>query len=252
MSGALKSVFGGGNIFGALLSVASVFFPPLAIAGSLSNLLTTAIGEAVKMAASQLVKQFAMPKFLEGIIGQVVDAVVSKLTGQNKTDPEVDNFVGNDEGVRDTMQNFTKELTDKIIESTRKQLDKESEEKSGSAKGGKGGKTAISAGSWLQAIAIAMGEIAGDKAAQMVELSKKMSDLNGTGKELTGQLEATGKKDTKAQQEISAKQQDNAREFSVVQAQFQATSQEFSILQNTFSNALKSIGEGLTTMGRKG
>ena len=30
------------------------------------------------------------------------------------------------------------------------------------------------------------------------------------------------------------------------------TLQEFSILQNTFSNALKSIGEGLTTMGRKG
>ena len=250
MSGALKSVFGGGNIFGALLSVASVFFPPLAIAGSLSNLLTTAIGEAVKMAASQLVKQFAMPKFLEGIIGQVVDAVVSKLTGQNKTDPEVDNFVGNDQGVRESMNDFTKELTNKIVESTRKQLDKEAEEKTG-GKGGKG-KAAVSAGSWLQAIAIAMGEIAGDKAAQMVDLSKKMADLNATGKELTGQLEGMGKNDQKGRADISAKQSDNAREFSVVQAQFQATSQEFSILQNTFSNALKSIGEGLTTMGRKG
>lgn len=250
MSGALKSVFGGGNILGSLLSVASVFFPPLAIAGSLSNLLTSAIGEAVKMAASQLVKQFAMPKFLETMIGQLVESVVSKLTGENKTDPDVDHYVSNDQGVKDTMANFTKELTNRIIESTRKQLDKESEEKSG-GKGGKG-KTTISAGSWLQAIAIAMGEIAGDKAAQMVELSKKMADLNGTGKELTNQLQATGKKDTKGQADIQSKQQDNAREFSVVQAQFQATSQEFSILQNTFSNALKSIGEGLTTMGRKG
>ncbi|HEV8313961.1 MAG TPA: hypothetical protein VGQ23_12905 [Burkholderiaceae bacterium] len=43
MSGALNSVFGGGNILGLALNVASMAFPPLAIANSVANLLTQAI-----------------------------------------------------------------------------------------------------------------------------------------------------------------------------------------------------------------
>lgn len=247
MSGALSSVFGGGGIFKAVMSIASMAFPPLAIANSLSNLLLQGIGQAVSQAVKTLVSESGMPKFLGNTITNFVDNL---LGGQRKeTNPAADSAVASNGDVADWMQNFIKELSSNIVESTRKKLDRESEAAGGSS--GKKG-SGIPAGSWLQAIAVAMGEIAGEKASQMVELSKKMADLNDDGKKLTADLKQIGEKDTKGRGDIQSEQQDNARSFAVVQSQFQATSQEFTILQNTFANAVKSIGEGLTAMGRKG
>lgn len=249
MGSALNSVFGGGNILGAALNIASIAFPPAALMGAASNLLTQAIGGAVGQAVGTLCKEFGMPKFIGDMVKNVADQVLGGM--QKPGDPGCEAHVGGQIG--DTLQDFAKDLCQKIVECTRKNMgDDENCGGGGGGKGGKGKGTGQVAGSWLQAIAISMGQIAGDKAAQMVELSKKMSDLNSDGKDLTKQLEGAGKDDSKGRGDIQAKQADNAREFSVVQAQFQATSQEFSILQNTFSNALKSIGEGLTTMGRKG
>lgn len=245
MSSALNSVFGGGGVLGAALNIASIAFPPLGIATSVANLVTQGVGQAVNQAVGTLCQQFGMPKFLGDMVKGVVENVVDQLT--QKSDPDCDSHVGGDRGIQDTMKDFIQDLCQKIVESTRKNM--EADENCGGG-GGKGkGKTGATAGSWLQAIAIAMGQIAGDKASQMVELSEKMSDLNAKGQDLTGKLDGASDED---KAKIQSQQQDNAREFSVTQAQFQATSQEFSILQNTFSNALKSIGEGLTTMGRKG
>jgi hypothetical protein len=244
MSSALNSVFGGGGIVGAALNIASVAFPPLGIATSLANMVTQGVGQAVNQAVGTLCREFGMPKFVGDMVRGVVDQVVDRLS--QHSDPACDAHVGGQNGVQDLMKDFVRDLCSKIVEATRKNL--EGDESCGGGKG-KGKGTGATAGSWLQAIAIAMGQIAGDKASQMVELSKKMSDLNAEGQGLTGKLDGASDQD---KAKIQSQQQDNAREFSVVQAQFQATSQEFSILQNTFSNALKSIGEGLTTMGRKG
>jgi hypothetical protein len=244
--GALSGVLGGAG------AIVGMIFPPIGVAMSVAAMLLPAIEKAVKGAVNQMGQENGLPKFLQEAIGKEVESQLAKVKAQAEpTDPEIDHAVASSPEIQQSVGNIVKDLTDRIIEQTRKGLDLESEAKSG-GKGGKAGKAPISAGSWLQAIAIAMGEIAGDKAAQMVDLSKKMADLNGSGKDLTAKLEHTGKKDTKGRGDIQSQQADNAREFSVVQAQFQATSQEFSILQNTFSNALKSIGEGLTTMGRKG
>lgn len=228
MGSALNNIFGGGNILGLLTSVASMFFPPLAIATSLSNLLTQALGQAMTQAINTLVQQSGMPKFLGDMIKNMVGEVLGNL--MTPSSPDVDQAVGGNQGVQDWMGKFVEDISNQIVESARKFME------ANSAKEGKGKKA--SAGSWLEAIAMAMGEIAGDKAAKMVELSQKMADLNADGKGIS-------KDDTKAQQE-------NARAFSETQSKFQAASQEFSILQNTFANAIKSIGEGLTAMGRKG
>ena len=75
----------------------------------------------------------------------------------------------------------------------------------------------------------------------MVELSNKINDLSAKNKGIDPKSDA-GKKE----------QADNAAETSAAQAEFQAEGQMFSMLQNSFSNAIKSIGEGLTTMARKG
>lgn len=261
MSGALKSVFGGSGILGALFSVASMCFPPLAIATSLSNLLTLSIGEAVKMAATTLAREFGMPKFLETIVDQVVSRSLPDL--MKPSDDNVDAYVETNPDVRDFMQDFTQDMTTQIVENTRRYVAESQDAKEKAI----GKRTAVGATSWLEAIAMAMGDIMGDKAAKMVELSQKMSDINAAGEAITLKLDELQPVDAKLsdkkfssatqkfdleRKKIDSEQQSNAREFSKVQAQFQASSQEFSMLSNTFSNAIKSIGEGLTTMGRKG
>ena len=77
MSGALNSIFGGGNIFGALLSIASIAFPPLAIASSLTNLLTQTLGQALKAGIDMLMQQFGLPKFVGEMIKGVIDQAVN-------------------------------------------------------------------------------------------------------------------------------------------------------------------------------
>lgn len=84
-----------------------------------------------------------------------------------------------------------------------------------------------SEGSWLLAIASAMGEAMGKEAGKMVKLANDMRNAGG------------------------GSDQEKAQAFSQMQAEFQATSQMFSMLQNAFSTALKSIGEGLSSMARK-
>ena len=94
---------------------------------------------------------------------------------------------------------------------------------------GEGGRGCGKAGakSWLQAIAQAMGEAMGDKAAKMVELSGKLKEAAGGNGE------------------------DAAKEMQAVNAEFQAVSQEFKLLTDAFNTALKSLGEGMSSMARK-
>lgn len=223
MSGALNSVFGGGGIFKAALSIGAMFFPPLAIANSLSNLLTTAIGSAVKMAVDTLVKEFGMPKFLGQMVNNMVDSVVQGL--QKPSDSAVDEHVSGAAG--EELQKFTQESAAEIVQRTMQKMRQEglenSDEQRTNAKSG--GKKA--AGSWLEAIASAMGEALGQKASKMVELSDKIASTAGKeGKEA-------------------------AAENAKATTEMQATSQMFNLMQSGFSNAIKSIGEGLTQMARK-
>jgi hypothetical protein len=88
---------------------------------------------------------------------------------------------------------------------------------------GSGGK------SWLVAIAQAMGNALGTKAAKLVELSHKLDSLAGK----------------------SSDDQKSAKEFQKTMAEFQAESQLFSMMSNAFSTAVKSIGEGMTSLARK-
>lgn len=78
--------------------------------------------------------------------------------------------------------------------------------------------------SWLVAIAMALGEILGQKAEKLVSLTDQLGGL-------------TGKQD--------------AQEFQKVMAEFQAQSQLFSMISNATSTAIKSIGEGMTAVARK-
>jgi hypothetical protein len=222
MSGALNSVFGGGNILGLVMNVASMVFPPMALATSLANMVTQAIGQAVLGAVQQLVQQ-GMPRFLGEAIKNMLGEVIQNL--QQPTEPGADEAVqGN---FREELQDLTKELMEAIVAGAQAlmKMDK------GDGKSG-AGKTGKKATSWLEAIALAMGEAAGNKAAKMVELSNKLATLSSAGG------------GDKAQQKA-------AKEMNAVNAQFQATAQEYNMLQTAFSTAIKAIGEGMSAMARK-
>lgn len=215
MSGALNSVFGGGNIFGSLLSLASLAFPPLALAGSMSNLLTQAIGQAVTMAVDRLVQEAGMPRFLADIVKGVVGNVVGGQ--QQATDPAADAFAGSKLG--GAMTDFTKLLADSLYEETKQQV-----------QGGgrrQGGSTRASSGSWLEALARALGEVAGEKAAKMVELSNKLTDLSGSDSE------------------------EDAKEMTAVSQEMSGVSKIFQLLQDAANTVIKGIGDGLNTAARK-
>ena len=78
--------------------------------------------------------------------------------------------------------------------------------------------------SWLVAIAKAMGKMLGQQAQHLVDLTDQMSQHTG---------------------------KDDAQVFQQLNAEFSAQSQMFGILSNSFSNSIKTIGDGLTTLARK-
>ena len=239
MSGALNSVLGGANPLGAIMSIASVAFPPLGIATSVANMVTQGVGQAVNQAAQQLSQTAGMPKFLTDMVGGLVKDVIGKLThpsNQGCDNHAQENFGGD---IGKMIQDLVKSIVDGA-KAIMEQGQNGDDCKPG--KGGKGGKGGTQpSGNWMIAMARAMGKAAGEHAGKMVELSNKINDLSQKGKGVDATTDA-GKKE----------QADNAAETSATQAEFQAEGQMFSMLQNSFSNAIKSLGEGLTTMARKG
>jgi|KBSSwiStaDraftv2_1062776.scaffolds.fasta_scaffold00050_73 uncharacterized protein YukE len=81
--------------------------------------------------------------------------------------------------------------------------------------------------SWLEAIARAMGKALGTMAQNLVNESNQLSSLSG---------DSSGS---------------GAQQFQTVMAKFQAHSQLFGMLSDAFANAIKSIGQGMQTMGSK-
>jgi len=225
MAGAIGGLLGG-SVMNIALNMVSKIFPPMALASSVANMVTKAVGQAVTDAAQQLVKESGMPKFLENMVGKVVKEAVQSLL--KPSDSEADAAAS--EGVGKDVKDFMKDLTDTIVKNAQAIMEQDKGDgKSGKSKEG----SKKSATSWLEAIALAMGEAAGNKAAKMVELSNKLKELSSAG----GGEEAQAKA---------------AKEMNAVNAQFQATSQEFNMLQSAFSNAIKAIGEGMAQMARKG
>lgn len=232
MGSALNSVVGGGGsggILGAIGGiVGGIFGGPLGamIGQAVGNMLQQAVGDAVKDTVDQLQKEHGMPKFLADAVKQRVDEVIGGLQDRNvpaQAQEAAQQHFGED--MQRFQQEFQQNLTRNVVESLG------GEESRGSAKGGKGG------GGWLQAIARAMGQTLGDKAAEMVRLSNKMSELNKAKADIDPE-------DTQANEQ-------NAREFNETMTKFQATGQEYSMLNNVFSTAIKALGEALSTMARK-
>ena len=220
MGSALNSVFGSsglGSIVNVATSVIGTVFPPVGIAMSAANLLNGAVGGALGNAVGSLIKESGMPSFLAGPIGNMIKDVIGGL--KQPSDPDCDHQIKDQ--CHNDLEDFAEQIAKQICQQARDNID--SDECGGPSKGGGKGK---GADSWLIALAKAMGQIAGKHADKLNELSQKMDQAGSGGKA--------------------------SSEFMSAQSEFQAESQLFGMLQSAFTNVLKTLGEGLTQMARKG
>ena len=213
----IGGLIGGGNSSG--ISKVLEGFSPANIINATANLVNAINGKGAKQAVDTLAKEDGLPKYLQQEIKKVIDEVFKKF--EKPTEGDFQDKLNN--ATKDDQQKSINDFAKQIIDSVRKQLT----EKLSEGAEGSGGKGKKSAGSWLQAIAKAMGEAMGNCASKMVELSNKMADAS--------------KKEG----------QEGAKEMQSISTQFQAVSQEFNQLSTAFSTAIKSLGEGVTTMARK-
>lgn len=261
MGSAVSSVFGGGGAGGILGAVGGIvggiFGGPIGsmIGQAVGNLLNQAIGQAFNHVIDDMVSNHGMPKFLGDEVkakaGETLGGLMHGGVSNDATQAAKDHF---GPAINEVAHNFANDLSSMILQALGKKA-AGGEDGSTGAVGGKGGKAGAG---WLQAIAAAMGQALGDKAAQMVSLSEQMTKLNDTakaGSEQTANLandaaggdKSAGTKLAGAQ----SKDQQNARDFNMAMTQFQATSQEYSMLNNVFSTAIKALGESLSSMARK-
>lgn len=215
MSGALNSVFGGGNILGAALNIASTFFPPLAIANAASNLLNGVIGEAVKGAIDTIAKECGMPKFLADIAKSCVDQV---LPGQMKpADRECSEQLRDKCGSK--FDQFGKDLMRDIVDAFKNHKAEADRCGNGGKAGGK---------SWFVALMTALGEMQNKQADKLQKLQKEVSDALGSGDESAGSKQA---------------QFDKMEEF-------KAEGKLMDVLSQTVKSIGDSIGQSLSTVAR--
>jgi hypothetical protein len=102
-------------------------------------------------------------------------------------------------------------------------------------------------GGYLQALAEAMGATLDSKMDDITSLSDQVSKQAASNKAFN----ATIKKDDQSQA-TSAKLQENGATLGTLTSKLQAATQELSIMQNSISNALKTIGEAQAGLARKG
>jgi hypothetical protein len=171
------------------------------------------------------------------------------MGGLDRTKPDADTKKEVEDKYGDIFKDFQKEITKAFVDAVRKAMQENNEGageggeaggagKSGKASGASGGKA--SSGSWLQAIAKAMGEVMGQKASRMVQLSEQIQAHSSAGAEKA-----------KNGQVSDGDKMKDASDAQKLNTEFQATSQEFNLLQNTFSTAVKTMGEGMASIARK-
>jgi hypothetical protein len=97
----------------------------------------------------------------------------------------------------------------------------------------KGGST-----NWLVALASAMGKIAGQHLEKMMEAQDDMENSN---------TDTTGMSD----EDKAKTEKEDGKKFTEAQSRFQAESKLFAMTTEATSTALKSIGDGLSSLARK-
>ncbi len=201
-------------------------------------LVQQAVADALQGALQRLQREDGLPGFVSGALQAQAAATVTAWEGPQSTQAQAQTQAAQ-ANCGDALRAFSAELGDAIVQSTRQQLQAE-------ASGGDGGvATRPGGGSWMLAIARAMGAVLGQKASRMVELSQQIQDLSSRSRGATSDGTAPPDDAGRAQQLL------DAAESQRLNTEFQATGQEFNLLQTTYSTAMKTLGEGMAAMARR-
>jgi hypothetical protein len=256
---------GGGNIFGMVGGlVGGIFGGPMGamIGKALGNMIGQAVGEATKQAADTLAKEDGMPNFLKEEIKKMVDEKIDQLQDKS-VDCDCQQEV-NDKA-KDFKEQLVEALAKEIVEGTREERANQKSGVGGSEQASSG-KNDIGAnaaddtspaaqigqpqgtkknkseeeddgsGGWLVAIAKAMGKALGAKAAQLAQTASDLASKMQAGVDM---------------EQGTAEQKQNAADVTKLNSLLQGQSQEFTMITTAFATSIKSLGEGMATMGRK-
>ncbi len=243
------SIFGGiSNMLSGVELAASIAMPELAAA----SLLEQAAGSAISQMAGQMFSGALSQMNLSGNLSPLMNAFTAGFNAAA-------NFMGAGSGpsalsqqVMDaafglgaaTAMNDAKDAIAQILQNAQSNQSasgsndfasqinsngslSQQTEASGPSGGHKGGGRS---GNWLEALAQAMGEALGNMASKLVADSNQLQSLSGN----------------------ASNSQSSAQQFQVAESEFQADSQLFGILSNAFATAIKSIGDGMSTLAQKG
>jgi len=191
----------------------------------------------------------SLQNFARELTQQIVDAVRKELQGQAGTSGAPD--AASAPSATDTAPAGSTPSTPSTTEtagtpSTTNTASTESAANVGAAK--QGGE--VTGESWLMAIAKAMGSMMGDKAADLVKLSKEMQNHSTAGQGGATAASTSGGKGAESNQALSSQEQ-GAKDSSEMNSQFQTASQEFKMLQEAFNTVVKTLGEAVAAMAKQ-
>lgn len=228
--------FGIGNVFKSLINpmtLAQLAMGPAgwasiamkAIGSAIAQQLIQKIGEQIGLppAAIDLAQTaFASASGQPGLARQNIGEAVSGLARSLNLSPSESGKLQRElNGAADKSFNNLMEIVDNFKK-----------------KRAEGGEDEEVGGSWLVALARAMGKSMDAKAAQIKEKSDSIATL-------------ADKDVTKDKTGLSGESQKNQNKLSSETTLLQAYSQEMSFISNAATNAIKTIGESLTTNARK-
>jgi hypothetical protein len=300
MSDGVSGISGGGSMSMIGGIVGTFIGGPVGgmIGSAAGSLLQECVGEATSDASTQLEREDGMPSFIADQVKEAVEKVMHELLPDGISPADREQAKGE---FGDAISEFGRDLAQKIVDAVRQELGLgagaasagaasgtasgaaagaagESATKGDAASGGNGAEATSSAGqgstpqgeisgeSWLMAIAKAMGSMMGQKAADMVRLSKQMQSEQAQGAHggtagaegTSGNAGAAGTAETADTAGTSATagkaatpQEKGADASQKTSAQLQATTQEFKMLQEAFSTVVKGLGEAVAALVKK-
>lgn len=188
------------------------------VESSVNNIAATEVGSML----NKLIDSMSMPDFMKDAAKMQVSGILSEFTGNTPAglDKEVKGVIDQGAPSQAANESGSGAASASPMGIMEQSMQNEMEEAtSGSSKAGSEG-----GGNWLAILARALGNTAGEHLKAMVDLGKKMGELDST---------------------------ENPEAFAQIQSEFQAESQIFKMFQEAIGTMVKSIGEGMSTVARK-
>jgi hypothetical protein len=186
------------------------------ILGALTNIFQNAFGNALK----GVIDNSPLPQFLKDAAKSVIDDVLGR--SQMATTPEAQYAVENSDAGQSALSLATetsKSVENKLIENMQNDFTEEAKGKDQKqAKGGQGL-------NWLAALAMALGEVAGQHMQEAARLAHEIGELGNSTSD--------------------------AKEMTRLQAKMQGEAKMGGLLADATGNVIKTIGDALASLARK-